>query len=458
MTDDVDVAVDVDVERLVVVSASGAMRALLAEADPGLLSGAACLQVAEVLARTEKAFAAARMRFAARAADCGAHGSLGFASGEEWAARLTGSSVGQARDELALAEKLATCPLTSAALAGGELSLAQAVEIARTEKALPGTEAAMVGLADTLSLGALRDEGRKRRLAALDPGEAYKRQHRERSFRSWTDAAGMIRFHGALTPDKGVPFQSRLGAVCDRLHREARRAGSTESREAHAADAFVALLDGDCDCSASAASAGWAGAPNQSSDEAQSSAQARSSAGSAGSPGTANGPAQAPSSAGSGPAGVPPSSPRESGEPAARQSRDGGANVHAEGEGEGGGGDGDQAVDEAQADGHGWSGSAGAEADFWGSVGDLSAERSPSPSPSADQTLASAGGQPAGGGPVRKPKRSPSVELVLLWDVDCRSAGPHPSRGDVLDPGRRPDVGRGGARAGYRCLRQAGDP
>jgi len=180
MTDDVDV--DVDVEQLAVVSASGALRALLAEADPGLLSGAACLQVAEVLARTEKAFAAARMRFSARATDCGAHGSLGFASGEEWAARLTGASVGQARDELALAGKLAACPSTSAALAAGELSLAQAAEIARTEKALPGTEDAMVGLAGTLSLGALRDEGRKRRLAALDPGEAYRRQHRERSF------------------------------------------------------------------------------------------------------------------------------------------------------------------------------------------------------------------------------------------------------------------------------------
>ena len=325
--------------------------AVLGAADPAVLSGLDCLAMAERLARAEKACAAARVRFAARAANCGAHGSLGFASGEEWAARLTGSSVGQARDELALAGKLATCPSTSAALAAGELSLAQAVEIARTEKALPGTEDAMVGLAGTLSLGALRDEGRKRRLAALDPGEAYKRQHRERSFRAWTDAAGMTRFQGALTPDKGVPFLSRLGAVCDRLQREARRAGSTESREAHAADALVALLEDDCACAQQAGSAGGV------SDE--------------------GGQSSAP----------------------AKEARTEAAPVPAQ--------------------------------------ADVGSEAEPS---------------------ARKPKRSPSVELVLLWDVAAARRG-HTHHGEMcFDPGRRPDVGRGGARAGQRCLREAGDP
>ena len=81
MTDDVDVDVDVDVERLAV----DAFVAVLAASDPAVLSGLDCLAMAERLARAEKACAAARIRFAARAADCGAHGSLGFATGEEWA-------------------------------------------------------------------------------------------------------------------------------------------------------------------------------------------------------------------------------------------------------------------------------------------------------------------------------------------------------------------------------------
>jgi len=81
VTDDVDVDVDVDVERLAV----DAFVAVLAASDPAVLSGLDCLAMAERLARAEKACAAARIRFAARAADCGAHGSLGFATGEEWA-------------------------------------------------------------------------------------------------------------------------------------------------------------------------------------------------------------------------------------------------------------------------------------------------------------------------------------------------------------------------------------
>jgi len=181
---------------------------------------------------------------------------------------MTGSSPGQGREELALAGKLEQCPLTDAALRAGELSLAQAIEIARTEKALPGSEASMLALAGTMSLGSLRDEGRRRRLADLDPGEAYKRQHRERSFRSWTDAAGMVRFRGALTPDKGVPFLSRLNALCDRITDQARAAGSNESRPAHAADAFVALFEDDCTCVGSAGSAGTAGVPDPSSGAA----------------------------------------------------------------------------------------------------------------------------------------------------------------------------------------------
>ena len=38
-----------------------------------------------------------------------------------------------------------------------------------------------------------------------------------------------------------MPFVNRLDAETDRVRRAARRAGSTEARDAHAADAFVAM-------------------------------------------------------------------------------------------------------------------------------------------------------------------------------------------------------------------------
>jgi len=240
---------DVDVESLAVVAATRGLRAMLAELEPELMSGATCLSVAEHLARTEKACAGARLRVAARAADCGAQHLRGFARPEDWIARLAGSSAGVARDELSLGHSLEGCPETKAGLVAGDLSVAQAVEIARTEKALPDSEAELIELALSSDLAHLRDEGRRRRLAALEPDEAYRRQHRDRSFRSWTDAAGMTRFRGALTPDNGVPFVARLDARCDRLTRRAKADGNAEAREAHAADAFVALLQDACECS-----------------------------------------------------------------------------------------------------------------------------------------------------------------------------------------------------------------
>ena len=53
--------------------------------------------------------------------------------------------------------------------------------------------------------------------------------------------AGMIRFRGALPPEVGVPFVNRVDAETDRAWRTAKRANRLETRNAHAADAFVRL-------------------------------------------------------------------------------------------------------------------------------------------------------------------------------------------------------------------------
>ena len=60
----------------------------------------------------------------------------------------------------------------------------------------------------------------------------------------WKDDLGMIRFRGALPPSVGVSFVNRLDRETDREWRAAKRAGRLESRAAHAADAFVRMLDG----------------------------------------------------------------------------------------------------------------------------------------------------------------------------------------------------------------------
>ena len=155
-----------------------ALRVALAAVEPARLSGSECAQVVEMLAKVEKRCAAVRALAAARAAECRAHKERGFADATSWLAHATGTSAGQARTELAAAAGLDGCPQTREALLAGEVSLAQASEITKTEAAVPGSEADLLDLAGRSGLTGLRDEGRRRRLEAQDPDERHRRQRR----------------------------------------------------------------------------------------------------------------------------------------------------------------------------------------------------------------------------------------------------------------------------------------
>lgn len=108
----------------------------------------------------------------------------------------------------------------------------------------PGSGAELVAAAARSGLSGLRDEARRRRLAAVDAEELAARQRRARRFRHWTDAEGMVCFAGALEPRPGVALVNRLEAEAARQRRRARREGGDEAFEAHAADALVALAAG----------------------------------------------------------------------------------------------------------------------------------------------------------------------------------------------------------------------
>lgn len=225
------------------LEAANVLRALAAAFDPAVVSGEDAATLAESLGAARKACAAAQARAALRAADCGAHRLRGFAGAHEWLGRLSGSPPGEARAALETAGAVERCPGTKAALVAGDLSLAQAGVIARAEEVCPGSEAALVDLAGRSDLGTLKDEARRRRLAAVDPEELSARQHRNRSLRHWRDAEGMVRLSVALAPAAGVALVNRIEAETQRLRRRA-GAEQRESFEAVAADALVALASG----------------------------------------------------------------------------------------------------------------------------------------------------------------------------------------------------------------------
>lgn len=210
------------------------LRAALAAFEADRWTGADCAAIAEDLARTQKACAAASARAAARAVACNA-------GDVEWVARTSGATPSQARESLATTAALAACPATSDAVAAGVVSLSQAREIVRAEEAVPGSESGLLAVATSRGMAGLREEARRAVLGAADRDELHRRQRAARSFRHWVDGEGMVAGQFRLPPEVGVPLVNRLDAETDRVQRTARRAGNTEAREAHAADAFVAM-------------------------------------------------------------------------------------------------------------------------------------------------------------------------------------------------------------------------
>jgi hypothetical protein len=221
-----------------------AFRNALVAFEPRSFSGEDCAAVAEELAATEKTCAAIRVMAAVRAGECGAHRQKGFADAADWLARAAGTTTGEAKTDLETAKALAEMPDTRAAVAAGELSWAQAHEVARTEAERPGSEAELLGVARGGSLKTLKEQGRKWRLRAMEPEDLHRRQHQARSFRHWRTDLGMVGFAGELPPEVGVPFVNRLDAQTDRRRRQAKREGRHDQRDAYAADALLDLVAG----------------------------------------------------------------------------------------------------------------------------------------------------------------------------------------------------------------------
>jgi Domain of unknown function (DUF222) len=220
------------------------LRAALVELEPGTYTSAHGAALAEELATTEKVCSVAKARMAARAASCGEHRRRGFADASDWLASATGATTSEARRELDAAREVEHCPDTREALIAGDVSLAQAGEIARTAAEVPGCEQELLSLACGESLGKLREAARTRRAEAIPPEELYARQHEARELRHWRDDLGNVCGGFALTPEVGVPLVDRIDAETERMRRAARTANRTEPREALAADAFVAVVNG----------------------------------------------------------------------------------------------------------------------------------------------------------------------------------------------------------------------
>ena len=139
------------------LGAAEAFMSAAAALDPGSWSGAECAAVADACARVEKAAGALRLLAGARAVAAGMHKAQGCADPVHWMARKAGTTRRDARQGLLLAKALEAHRATKEALVGGEVSIAQAHEIAKTLDTLPDAEPALLAAACTGDLAELQD-------------------------------------------------------------------------------------------------------------------------------------------------------------------------------------------------------------------------------------------------------------------------------------------------------------
>jgi hypothetical protein len=227
-------------------SAVAALERCVERLEPGSLDVAGAKRLVDLFTRCERLSVAGRGLAARRVQDGVVWKRDGHRSAAHWFASTTGVSVGAASRSLQTARELEALPATAAAFRAGELSEAQAGEIAATATIDPGAEDRLLETArGGGSWRGLRDDCREASVRARDDRRHAQWLHETRAVATWTERDGHYRMDVRLSPDEACWVHSALGLKTDELFDAARRAGRVEPRDAYQADALVALMRGD---------------------------------------------------------------------------------------------------------------------------------------------------------------------------------------------------------------------
>jgi len=218
---------------------------MLVSLDASLLRPVDALRVLDAATDIERRAAALKTLVASRAAQAGQWASQGHRSPEEWLANKTGTSYGQAAGTLCASEKLAELPGLDGAVRQGELSGAQVNELAAA--ATPDNEQKLLHASKSENFKQLRKTCAQEKAKARSNEREEARDariHRERYFRSHTDADGGYCFEGKTTSAVGARLEAALDVETDRVFKQARAEGRTEPVTAYRADALANLITG----------------------------------------------------------------------------------------------------------------------------------------------------------------------------------------------------------------------
>jgi hypothetical protein len=213
--------------------------------DVDIFDVAGAKRLVDVFTRCERLSVAGRGRAARRVARAVDWKRSGHRNAAEWLASATGVSVGAAGRELETATKLEALPATRAAFSAGELSEAQAGEIAASAALDPKSESRLLATArEGASYRTVRDQAREVTLRARDDAAHTRWLHDHRTAHHATTSAGHVLVHAELSPDVGARVVSALEKVTDKLFHAARAEGRRELRSAYMADALAGIALG----------------------------------------------------------------------------------------------------------------------------------------------------------------------------------------------------------------------
>ena len=217
---------------------------LVRQLEPGCLSGSDASRLMAVFERGEKLCAAAKAMLAARASETQEWSRAGARSAEEWLAGRWGVASSTAKSALKTANTASKRPELEEAMRGGELSPAQAQEIATAAEQDPASTRRLLHSARTRTLQGLRDDAKAVRTAGRsreDDEARRERLHRQRYLRMWTDPDGAGRIDARLAPEAYAEFVACLHPFERQAIDAARKEGRRDDFGAYRADAWVAM-------------------------------------------------------------------------------------------------------------------------------------------------------------------------------------------------------------------------
>ncbi|MFY9586670.1 MAG: hypothetical protein WAT66_04360, partial [Actinomycetota bacterium] len=219
------------------------LRESISSFDPDRVPNEDVGEIVELLSELERLAIAGRTLIARRVERSNVWCNQGFNTPARWMAAKAQTTLASAIATFTTGRKLADLPATEGALRSGTLSRIQAAEIAAAASADPAAEERLLQTARTDTVAQLREQCAKVVAAASRDRQADERIHRSRYLRSWSEADGAVRLDARLTADAGARLMSTVDARGREFQEQARRAGSKERAEAHAADALVSLAD-----------------------------------------------------------------------------------------------------------------------------------------------------------------------------------------------------------------------